>query len=140
MLMRGLFHFFFTSKYATIPKPQPTRKKNMIVVTTEDVAKYRITKTFGQVYGVVVRSRGIGGNIIAGLRSIIGGEIHEYTALVDDTRRQAIDRMSSNAKLMGANAVVRMMFDSSQLGTSMNEVVAYGTAVTIEKIQEHATP
>jgi uncharacterized protein YbjQ (UPF0145 family) len=112
----------------------------MIVVTTEDVAKYRITKTFGQVYGVIVRSRGIGGNIMAGLRSIIGGEINEYTALVEDTRRQAIDRMSSNAKLMGANAVVRMMFDSSQLGTSMNEVVAYGTAVTIEKIQEHATP
>jgi uncharacterized protein YbjQ (UPF0145 family) len=104
----------------------------MIVVTTEDVATYRITKTLGQVYGVVVRSRGIGGNIIAGLRSIVGGEIHEYTALLDDTRRQAIDRMSKNATLMGANAVVRMMFDSSQLGTSMNEVVAYGTAVIIE--------
>jgi uncharacterized protein YbjQ (UPF0145 family) len=106
----------------------------MIVVTTEDVAGYRVTAMFGQVYGVVVRSRGLGGNLMAGLRSIVGGEIHEYTSMVDDSRRQAIDRMCTNATRMGANAVVRMMFDSSEMGTSMNEVVAYGTAVTIEPL------
>ncbi len=104
----------------------------MIVVTTEDVAGYRVVETFGQVFGVVVRSRGLGGNIVAGLRSIVGGEIHEYTAMVEDSRRQAIDRMAQNASLMGANAVVRMMFDSSEMNQSMNEVVAYGTAVRIE--------
>ncbi|MBD5603901.1 MAG: heavy metal-binding domain-containing protein [Candidatus Eremiobacteraeota bacterium] len=104
----------------------------MIVVTTEDVAGHRIVETFGQVFGVVVRSRGLGGNIVAGLRSIVGGEIHEYTAMVEDSRRQAIDRMAQNASLMGANAVVRMMFDSSEMNQSMNEVVAYGTAVRIE--------
>ena len=104
----------------------------MIVVTTEDVAGYRIVETFGQVFGVVVRSRGLGGNIVAGLRSIVGGEIHEYTEMVEDSRRQAIDRMAQNASLMGANAVVRMMFDSSEMNQSMNEVVAYGTAVRIE--------
>ena len=104
----------------------------MIVVTTEDVAGYRIVKTYGQVYGVVVRSRGLAGNILAGLRTIVGGEIHEYTAMVEDSRRQAIDRMSQNAATMGGNAVVRMMFDSSEMGQTMNEVVAYGTAVTIE--------
>jgi uncharacterized protein YbjQ (UPF0145 family) len=104
----------------------------MIVVTTEGVVGFRITKTYGQVFGVVVRSRGLGGNIVAGLRSIVGGEIHEYTEMVEDSRRQAIDRMSQNAALMGANAVVRMMFDSSEMGEAMNEVVAYGTAVTIE--------
>jgi uncharacterized protein YbjQ (UPF0145 family) len=69
---------------------------------------------------------------VAGLRSIAGGEIHEYTEMVEDSRRQAIDRMSQNAALMGANAIVRMMFDSSEMGEAMNEVVAYGTAVTIE--------
>ena len=106
----------------------------MIVVTTEDVAGYRIVETFGQVFGVVVRSRGLGGNIVAGLRSIVGGEIHEYTEMVEDSRRQAIDRMAQNASLMGANAVVRMMFDSSEMNQSMNEVVAYGTAVTIEPV------
>ena len=104
----------------------------MIVVTTEGVAGYHIAKSHGQVYGVVVRSRGLGGNILAGLRSIVGGEIHEYTAMVEDSRRQAIDRMSENATTMGANAVVRMMFDSSEMGAAMNEVVAYGTAVTLE--------
>jgi uncharacterized protein YbjQ (UPF0145 family) len=103
----------------------------MIVVTTESVTSFRITETFGQVFGVVVRSRGIGGNIVAGLRSIAGGEIHEYTELLEDSRRQAIDRMVENAKAMGANAVVRMMFDSSEMGTMMTEIVAYGTAVTI---------
>jgi len=106
----------------------------MIVVTTDSVTGYRVTATLGQVYGVVVRSRGLGGNIVAGLRSIVGGEIHEYTEMVEDSRRQAIDRMSQNAALMGANAVVRMLFDSSEMGESMNEVVAYGTAVMIEPV------
>ncbi len=103
----------------------------MIVVTTEEVAGHRIVEMQGQVFGVVVRSRGLGGNIVAVLRSLAGGEIHEYTSLLEDTRRQAIDRMVQNATVMGANAVVRMMFDSSELGSTMSEVVAYGTAVTI---------
>jgi uncharacterized protein YbjQ (UPF0145 family) len=104
----------------------------MIVVTTKDITGQRIVETKGQVFGVVVRSRGLGGNIVAGLRSLFGGEIHEYTALVEDARRQAIDRMVQNAALMGANAVVRMAFDSSEMGTLMTEIVAYGTAVVVE--------
>ena len=72
---------------------------------------------------------GIGGNIAAGLRSLGGGEIKEYTQLLEDTRRQAIDRMVQNATLMGANAVISMRFDSSEMGTTMTEIVAYGTAV-----------
>jgi len=86
------------------------------------------------VFGVVVRSRGIGGNIAAGLRSIVGGEIKEYTALVEETRRHAIDRLVQNATLMGANAVVMMRFDSGSIGDTMNEVVAYGTAVIVEPV------
>ena len=101
----------------------------MIVTTTENIPGHDVVETFGQVFGVVVRSRGIGGNIAAGLRSIVGGEIHEYTALVEDTRRQAIDRLVANAELVGANAVVMMRFDSGSIGKAMNEVVAYGTAV-----------
>ena len=103
----------------------------MIVTTTELIAGYRVTESLGLVYGVVVRSRGLGGNIVAGLRSLIGGEIKEYTALVEDTRRHAIDRLSMNARLMGADAVVMMRFDSGSIGQTMNEVVAYGTAVKI---------
>jgi uncharacterized protein YbjQ (UPF0145 family) len=103
----------------------------MIVVTTEIVSGHRIVEMKGQVFGLVVRSRGLGGNITAALRSVVGGEIHEYTSLLEDTRRQAIDRMVANATAMGANAVVRMMFDSSELGATMSEIVAYGTAVTL---------
>ena len=105
----------------------------MLVTTTENVPGYRRTKTLGQVFGLVVRSRGIGGNIIAGLRTIVGGEIHEYTQLLEETRRQAIDRMIKNANAMGANAVVMMRFDSSEIGQMMSEIVAYGTAVWLEE-------
>jgi uncharacterized protein YbjQ (UPF0145 family) len=104
----------------------------MLVATTEGVAGYRVKQTLGQVFGVVVRSRGLGGNILAGLRSIAGGEIHEYTQLLEETRRQAVDRMVKNATLMGANAVVMMRFDSSEIGQYMSEIVAYGTAAILE--------
>lgn len=104
----------------------------MIVATTPFVAGYRVAETKGQVYGLVVRSRGLGGNIAAGLRSLAGGEIKEYTQLLEDTRRQAIDRMVENATLMGADAVISMRFDSSEMGTTMTEIVAYGTAVVIQ--------
>src|SRR6516164_1053729 len=104
----------------------------MLVTTTENVPGFRRAKTLGQVFGVVVRSRGIGGNIMAGLRSIVGGEIHEYTQLLEETRRQAIDRLVRNATAMGANAIVMMRFDSSEIGQTMSEIVAYGTAVIVE--------
>ena len=103
----------------------------MLVTTTENVAGREITETIGQVFGVVVRSRGMAGNIVASLRTILGGEIHEYTSLVEDTRRHAIDRLVMNARLMGADAVVMMRFDSGEIARMMNEVVAYGTAVRL---------
>jgi uncharacterized protein YbjQ (UPF0145 family) len=104
----------------------------MLVSTTENVAGYRTKQTLGQCFGVVVRSRGIGGNIMAGLRSIVGGEIHEYTQLLEQTRREAVDRMVANASLMGGNAVLMMRFDSSEIGQAMSEIVAYGTAAVVE--------
>ena len=103
----------------------------MIISTAPFIAGYRVAETRGQVFGLVVRSRGLGGNIMAGLRSIVGGEIHEYTSLLEDTRRQAIDRMVQNATLVGANAVISMRFDSSELAGTMSEIVAYGTAVVV---------
>lgn len=105
----------------------------MIVVTTEAVHGYTIEQSIGQVFGVVVRSRGLGGNITAAFRSLVGGEIKEYTEMLEDARKSAIDRMIQNATAMGANAVVMMRFDSSEMGQSMSEVVAYGTAVVIKR-------
>jgi uncharacterized protein YbjQ (UPF0145 family) len=103
----------------------------MIVATTPFVAGHRVTETKGQAFGLVVRSRGLAGNFTAGLRSLVGGEITEYTELLEDTRRQAIDRLVKNASLMGANAVISMRFDSSGLANTMSEIVAYGTAVVV---------
>jgi uncharacterized protein YbjQ (UPF0145 family) len=105
----------------------------VIVTTTENVPGYRVVDVKGQVFGVVVRSRGLAGNIMAGLRSLVGGEITEYTQLLEETRRHAIDRMVKNAKLMKANAIVMMRFDSTEIGQTMSEIVAYGTAVILEK-------
>jgi len=106
----------------------------MIVTTTENVVGYRVKEVKGQVFGVVVRSRGLGGNIMAGLRSIVGGEITEYTTLLEEARRHAVDRMVQNAQAMGANAIIMMRFDSSEIGQVMSEIVAYGTAAVVEKV------
>jgi uncharacterized protein YbjQ (UPF0145 family) len=103
----------------------------VIVSTAPFIAGHRVIETKGQTFGLVVRSRGLAGNVVAGLRSLVGGEIHEYTQLLEDTRRQAIDRMVQNATLMGANAVISMRFDSSELANTMSEIVAYGTAVVV---------
>ena len=104
----------------------------MIVVTTPYLSGHRVAEAKGMVFGLVVRSRGLGGNLMAQVRSLGGGEIHEYTSLLEDTRRQALDRMVENATLVGANAVISFRFDSSELGSSMSEIVAYGTAVVVE--------
>ena len=104
----------------------------MIVVTTEAVAGHRTIRSIGQCFGVVVRSRGLGGNVMASLRTIVGGEIKEYTQLLEEARRHALDRMVENATAMGANAVLMMRFDSSEIGQMMSEIVAYGTAAVIE--------
>ena len=103
----------------------------MLVSTMPYVSGWRVVEVKGHVFGLVVRSRGIGGNVMAGLRSLGGGEIHEYTSLLEDTRRQAMDRMIQNATVMGANAVLSMRFDSTELANTMSEIVAYGTAVVL---------
>ncbi len=105
----------------------------MIVVTTPYLAGHRIVDSKGMVFGLVVRSRGLGGNIMAGIRSLGGGEIHEYTSLLEDTRRQALDRLVRNATVVGANAIISMRFDSSEMGNGLTEVVAYGTAVVVDR-------
>jgi uncharacterized protein YbjQ (UPF0145 family) len=111
------------------PSPPP-----MIITTTENIPGTRVVKTLGQVFGLTVRSRNVGSNIIAGLKSIAGGEIKSYVKLNEDSRRQALDRMVQNAAAMGANAVTMMRFDSTSMGLNMTEIVAYGTARVIDWI------
>ncbi len=106
----------------------------MLVVTSETVAGYRVRQTLGQCFGVVVRSRGLGGNIMASLRSVVGGEITEYTQMLEEARRHAVDRLVQNATLMGGNGIMMMRYDSSEIGQTMSEIVAYGTAVVLEPV------
>jgi uncharacterized protein YbjQ (UPF0145 family) len=106
----------------------------MLVTTSETIAGHRVVQTFGEVFGLVVRSRGLIPNIFATIRSLFGGEIHEYTSLLEDARLQAVERLKDNASGMGANAVIMMRFDASEIGQAMSEIVAYGTAVTIESV------
>jgi uncharacterized protein YbjQ (UPF0145 family) len=108
------------------------QSRSMIVTTTENVSGARVTKNLGQVFGLTVRSRSLGGNIAAGLKSLVGGEIRSYVKLNEDARRQAVDRMVENAAAMGANAVSMMRFDSTEMGRTMSEIVAYGTAQMVE--------
>jgi uncharacterized protein YbjQ (UPF0145 family) len=107
----------------------------VIVTTTENIPGYRVTSVIGQVFGLTVRSRGVGGNVAASLKSLVGGEIRSYTKLLEDARREAIDRLVETATAAGANAVVMMRFDSSEMGQTMSEIVAYGTAVVVQPAQ-----
>jgi uncharacterized protein YbjQ (UPF0145 family) len=116
------------------PAEEVTPSRSMIVTTTENIPDTRVVKTLGHVFGLTVRSRSLGGNIAAGLKSLVGGEITSYVKLNEDARRQAIDRMVRNAAAMGANAVTMMRFDSTEMGRTMSEIVAYGTARVVEPI------
>ena len=84
------------------------------------------------VFGVIVRSMGMAKGITAGFKALAGGEVKQYTRLVEDSRRHALDRMIENAKLLGANGIVSMRFDSSEVGKSLTEIVAYGSAVVLK--------
>jgi uncharacterized protein YbjQ (UPF0145 family) len=103
----------------------------MIISTTPTIAGHRVVETKGEVFGLIVRSRGVAGNLMAGLRTIMGGEITEYTHLIEESRGQAVERMTANAAALGANAIVSMRFDGGSIGEAMSEIVAYGTAVVI---------
>jgi uncharacterized protein YbjQ (UPF0145 family) len=106
--------------------------ERIILVTTNYVPGMKITKLIGTIFGITVRSRGLGGNIMAGLRSLAGGEIKEYTKMLGDARNMAMERLRETADQVGANAVVDVRFDTSEVGNVMNEIVAYGTAVVVE--------
>jgi uncharacterized protein YbjQ (UPF0145 family) len=111
------------------PPPEP-----MLIVTTNDVPGHRITALHGDVFGLTVRARDYFSNIGASFRTITGGEVAGYTNLLVQSRNQARERMWQEARSRGANAIVAMRFDCNELGGIMSEVVAYGTAVTVEPV------
>ena len=104
----------------------------MILVTTPDIPGYEIVETFGLVRGSTIRSKHIGKDIVAGLRTLVGGEIKEYTEMLDDAREEALTRMIKEARGLGANAIVAIRFASAQTMSTAAELMVYGTAVKIK--------
>jgi uncharacterized protein YbjQ (UPF0145 family) len=102
------------------------------ISTTFDIPGTQIARYCGSCFGVVVRSMGFAKGIGASFKALAGGEVSQYTRLLEDSRRHAVDRMIQNAQVLGANAVIGMRFDSSEIGQSLTEIVAYGTAVVVE--------
>lgn len=104
----------------------------MIVVTSETIANMKIVRTLGLVRGNTVRARHIGKDIMAGLRNIVGGEVHEYGKLLAESREQSLDRMTAEAESLGANAIIAARFSTSMMMGGAAELLATGTAVIIE--------
>lgn len=103
----------------------------MIVVTTNEIPGHRIDAVFGEVMGLTVRSRDIGAQFTASFRALGGGELPEMTKALYESRQEVMHRMVVEAENKGANAIVAMRFDTSEMGTNWTEVCAYGTAVFV---------
>ena len=104
---------------------------DMRITTALQLPEFTIVESLGLAFGLVVRSMGFAKGIGAGFKSLAGGEVKQYTRLVEDSRRHALDRMIENARLLGGNGIISMRFDSSEIGQSLTEIVAYGTAVRL---------
>ncbi|MGC8598027.1 MAG: heavy metal-binding domain-containing protein [Thermocladium sp.] len=111
---------------------------DVLVATSPYIPGFKTVKVVGIALGITVRSRGIGGRFLAGLRSLAGGEIIEFTEMAEQARKQAIDRMIQHAKSLGANAVISFRLDSNAVGEYMDEIIAYGTAVIIQPGNDNA--
>ncbi len=105
----------------------------MLIVTTNDVPGHVVDEVFGEVFGLTVRSRNIGSQIGASLKSVVGGELKGMTKALIDSRQQVIDRMVAEAEAKGANAILAMRFDTSEMGGVWTEICAYGPAVRVRK-------
>jgi uncharacterized protein YbjQ (UPF0145 family) len=104
----------------------------MIVTTTSDIPGFRATRTLGLVRGNTIRTKHLGKDIMAGLKSLVGGEIREYTKMMAEAREQAIDRMIEEAQGLGAHAVVGVRFQTAMILSGASEILCYGTAVQLE--------
>ena len=105
----------------------------MIVTTMNDIPGYEVDEVFGEVMGLTVRSRNIGSQIGASLKSILGGELKGMTKALMDSREQVMQRMIDEAELKGGNAIIAMRFDTSEMGGNWTEICAYGTAARVHK-------
>ena len=108
-------------------------QEEFLIVTMNDIPGYRVDAVLGEVFGLTVRSRNIASQVGSGLRSIFGGELKGMTTMLSDSRMEAIARLREEAMAKGANAIIAMRFDASDLGSMWTEICAYGTAVHVTK-------
>ena len=106
----------------------------MLITTMNDIPGYTVDEVYGEVFGLTVRSRNIGSQMGAGLKSILGGELKGMTKALETSRLEVIERMVEAAEAKGANAIVAMRFDTSEMGGTWTEICAYGTAVRVHKL------
>jgi uncharacterized protein YbjQ (UPF0145 family) len=106
----------------------------MLLATTNELPGYEIEEVYGEVFGLTVRSRNVGSQLGAGLKSMVGGELKGMTKMLAEGREHATQRLVEEAEAKGANAVIAFRFDTSELGSTWTEICAYGTAVRARKI------
>ena len=106
----------------------------MLITTTNDLPGYEVDEVLGEVFGLTVRSRNVGSQLGAGLKSLVGGELKGMTKALADSREQVIERLTEEAQKRGGNAVLAMRFDTSEMGGTWTEICAYGTAVRVRRI------
>jgi uncharacterized protein YbjQ (UPF0145 family) len=106
----------------------------MIITTTNDLPGYEVEEVLGEVFGLTVRSRNVGSQLGAGLKSLVGGELRGMTKALSDSRAQVIERLTEEAQSRGGNAILAMRFDTSEMGGTWTEICAYGTAVRVRKL------
>jgi uncharacterized protein YbjQ (UPF0145 family) len=122
-----------TGRTGADPRPTTKEESHVLITTANDLPGYEVTETLGEVFGLTVRSRNLGSQLGAGLKSIMGGELKGMTKALADSRQQVIDRMVDEAESKGADAIVAMRFDTSEMGGNWTEICAYGTAVRARK-------
>ncbi|HZR93228.1 MAG TPA: YbjQ family protein [Gaiellaceae bacterium] len=105
----------------------------MLITTMNEIPGYEVEEVFGEVFGLTVRSRNIGSQLGASLKSVFGGELRGMTKALVDSREQVTQRMVEEAEAKGANAIIAMRFDTSEMGPNWTEICAYGTAVRVRK-------
>jgi uncharacterized protein YbjQ (UPF0145 family) len=113
---------------------EETTTAGLPMTTGLELPGLQVTETLGVIYGLVVRSLGFVGGVGASFKALRRGEVSQYTQLLEDARRHALERLIENARLMDADALIAVRFDSSEIGQQLSEIVAYGTAVKVQPI------
>ena len=120
-----------TGYWSRSPEPASAKGAAVLIVTMNDIPGYEVEEVMGEVFGLTVRSRNLFSQIGSGFKSLVGGELKGMTTMLQEARQQGVERLTAEAEMKGANAIIAMRFDTSELGSNWTEICAYGTAVRV---------